>query len=71
MGEPINETGLDGKGLVIRGAHILLFDDIMKSTVDHRVIGEELMLRPELLFIQDTGSPNDFINKYYTNVRNA
>ncbi len=71
VGEPINETGLDGRGLVIRGSHILLLNDIKQSTVDHRLLGDELMLRPELLFVEDTGSASDFMTKYHTNVRNA
>ncbi len=68
VGEPINETGLDGKGLIIRGTHYLLFDTIEQSTVDQRVLGEALMLRPELLFVEDSGSPSDFMDKYFTNV---
>ena len=66
--EPLNETGLNGDGLIIRGSHLLFFDTIDKSTVAHRVAGTALMLRPEYLFIEDEGSPGDFMNKYYTNV---
>ena len=68
VGEPLNETGLNGDGLIIRGSHLLFFDTIDKSTVAHRVTGTVLMLRPEYLFIEDEGSPGDFMKKYYTNV---
>ena len=33
--EPLNETGLNGDGLIIRGSHLLFFDTIDKSTVAH------------------------------------
>jgi len=68
VGEPINETGVDGEGLIIKGSHILLLDSINQSTFQHRLIAEAMMLRPELLFIQDNGNPSDFTNKYFTNV---
>ena len=69
MGEPINETGQYGDGLIVRGLHVLLFDTINVSTVYHRLVGEGLMLKPEYMFIDDTGLPSAFMAKYYTNVR--
>ena len=69
VGEPINETGQYGDGLIVRGSHVLLFDTINASTVYHRLIGESLMLKPEYMFIEDTGTPSAFMEKYYTNVR--
>ena len=53
VGEPLNETGVDGKGLVIRGKHLLILDTIDNSAHTQRMMAEELMMIPELAFTED------------------
>ena len=36
VGEPLNEPGVDGKGLIIRGRHVVIVDNVENSTVDGR-----------------------------------
>lgn len=67
--EPLNEPGIDGKGLIIRGRHLVVLDTVESSNVYHRTLGEMLMLREYPLFVRDSGPPSDFIQKYITNVR--
>ena len=69
LGEVLNEPGVDGKGLIIRGRHFILIDNVLNSTVYHRMIGEMLMLKEFPLFYPDSTPPNDYIQKYTTNVR--
>ena len=68
VGEPLNEPGVDGKGLIIRGRHLVLVDNVANSTIYHRMLGELLMMRPYPLFVSDSGDPKDFMEKYTTNV---
>ena len=68
-GEALNEPGVDGKGLIIRGRHFLFIDNMLNSTVYHRMIGEMLMLKEFPLFLPDSGAPSDYVQKYTTNVR--
>ena len=68
VNEPLNEPGVDGKGLIIRGRHLVLIDNVENSTIYHRMLGELLMMRPYPLFISDSGDPKDFMEKYTTNV---
>ena len=67
-GEPLSEPGLDGKGLVIRGRHIVLLDNVANSTVYHRYLGEFLMMKPYPLIVADSGDPKDYVQNYMTNV---
>ena len=69
VGEPLNEPGVDGKGLIVRGYHIVVLDNIENSTIYHRMLGEMLMMREYPMFLSDSGNPSDFIEKYLTNVR--
>ena len=66
----MNETGVDGKGLIIRGHHYVLLNNLTNSTITHRLLGEELMLKPYLTFIRDETHPKDWIAKHQTEVRN-
>ena len=68
MGEPLNETGLDGKGLIIRGKHLALLDKASNCTTAQRLMGEAVMLRPYLVFVRDKESYEDWAKKYRTSV---
>ncbi|XP_013402708.1 lysosomal alpha-mannosidase [Lingula anatina] len=46
VGEPLNETGSDGKGLIVRGKHYLVLDDIKSSGRVHRDLAEQLFMAP-------------------------
>ena len=69
VGEPLNEPGVDGKGLIVRGHHLVVLDNIENSTIYHRMLGEILMMREYPMFVSDSGDPSDYIQKYMTNVR--
>ena len=61
VGEPINETGQFGDGLIIRGKHFV----IVKPAKDtrHRSLGEEIMMSPVLAFsgsIEEKDSVGEF-----------
>ena len=66
--EPLNEPGLDGKGLIVRGRHIVLIDGIDNSTYHHRMLGEMLMLKEFPLFVSDSTDPRNYMHEYATNV---
>ena len=64
MGEPINETGLSGKGLTIRGKHVVMLDSETNSSTAHRLMAEAMMLRPYVVFVRDSESYKDWSKKY-------
>ena len=68
VGEPLNEPGVNGKGLIIRGRHVVIVDNVENSTIYHRMLGELLMMREYPLFVSDSGDPKDYMEKYATNV---
>ena len=69
VGEPLSEPGIDKKGLVIRGFHFVWIDNVWNSTFFHRGMGEYLMMKEFPLFVNDSGDPKDYIQKYMTSVR--
>ncbi|XP_038060793.1 lysosomal alpha-mannosidase-like [Patiria miniata] len=52
VGEPLNETGQFGDGLIVRGQHFVLFTSVDKAAAAHRLLGEELYMAPSLSFSQ-------------------
>lgn len=46
VGEPLNEPGLDGKGLVVRGIQKLLLDKPDEAARSNRDLGEKIMISP-------------------------
>lgn len=60
VGEALNEPGQFGDGLIIRGKHYLLLDTVNKSSTAHRLLGEQLMLEPQLAFLPSTGNITNF-----------
>jgi lysosomal alpha-mannosidase len=63
-GEALNEPGVDGKGLVIRGKHYLVVKPIVDSRKMHRDMGNKLFMSPIVTFSQYT-SEDDY-RKMYT-----
>ena len=55
VGEALNEPGINGRGLIVRGKFLLLLEAAKSSAKFHRVIGEEEMLRPSLAFSAGSG----------------
>ena len=50
VGEPINERGSDGKGLIVKGTLGLFFDSIRSSARLHRQLAHEINASPFVLF---------------------
>ncbi|XP_033744911.1 lysosomal alpha-mannosidase-like [Pecten maximus] len=51
VGEPLNETGLDHKGLVVRGKHYVFLGGIGESAAFHRKMALKLYMAPSLSFM--------------------
>ena len=62
VGEPLNETGQNGDGLIIRGKHLILLDDFKNSTYFQRILAEKLMLEPELAFVKNSDNSDNNYN---------
>ena len=65
VGEALNETGVSGKGLVVRGRHILLVGPKATAARDHRLLGVELLLQPVTTFIVNDNLPETVFRKYF------
>lgn len=66
VGEALNEPGVDGRGLVIRGTHYLLFNNITSAASKHRPLAQKILLQPELSFAIYNSSEAEFIKKFRT-----
>ena len=55
-GEPLNEPGRDGNGIIVRGRFLILLEPSKRSARVHRPVGEEEFLRPLLAFSQGAQS---------------
>ncbi|KAK7113101.1 lysosomal alpha-mannosidase-like [Littorina saxatilis] len=54
VGEPLNETGSDGKGLIVRGIHYVMLEPMASAAAGHRDLGERLFMPPALSLSQPT-----------------
>ena len=61
VGEPLNEPGVQGKGLIVRGKLCLTLAPPWSSAALHRELGERLLLEPVLAF-----APNSLTFKQWT-----
>lgn len=52
-GEPLNEPGRDGRGLIVRGRFLVLLETAKNSAKLHRCVAEEEFLRPLLAFSKE------------------
>ncbi|XP_027202659.2 lysosomal alpha-mannosidase-like [Dermatophagoides pteronyssinus] len=50
VGEALNEPGVDGHGLVIRGKHLLLLNSIKQSASEHRPLAQQMFMEPIISF---------------------
>jgi len=64
VGEAINEPGFDGKGLVIRGKHVLLLNRLDEAFA-HRDLALSIALPPLATFANYT-DVNEYISKFNT-----
>ena len=51
VGEPLNEPGLDGKGLIVRGKHRVLLTSPEEGPKYHRDLGEKIMISPVVRYV--------------------
>ena len=68
VGEPLNEPGVDGKGLVIRGQHYLLTSSISGAAKLHRELSQQLFLQPLITFsnLSEFKSEKDYFDNVQT-----
>lgn len=50
VSEELNEPGVDGKGLVVRGKHVLVVESILKSAARHRELAQQIANEPLVTF---------------------
>ncbi len=63
-GEPLNETGQFGDGLIIRGKQYVILDAFNTSTYLHRMFSEGLLLEPEQVFAESSRTFNETQHQY-------
>ena len=68
-GEPLNEPGRDGRGLIVRGRFLVLLETSKNSARLHRVVGEEEFLRPFLAFSDNAQLWTEYDNKFRKDMR--
>ncbi|XP_063446500.1 lysosomal alpha-mannosidase-like isoform X2 [Mytilus trossulus] len=68
VGEPLNETGADGKGLVVRGKHYLVLDTIKNSARQHRLIGLWLYRQPVIMLTNVSMDREQWYTQFNTQV---
>jgi len=62
----LDELGVDGKGLVVRGKHYLFFKPISESHKIHRDFSQRLFLEPIVSFAKYTSTEAEFRTKHVT-----
>lgn len=65
VGEALNEPGVDGHGLVVKGKHYLLVSDISSAAPKHRKLAEKLFMAPLLSFVS-IKSVKQYISNFRT-----
>ncbi|XP_054165688.1 lysosomal alpha-mannosidase-like [Oppia nitens] len=62
----LNETGVDGNGLIVRGKHYLFFKPINESPKLYRDLGRQLYWEPLITFSTLNDSQESYKSKYRT-----
>ncbi|NXU21039.1 MA2B1 mannosidase, partial [Pardalotus punctatus] len=57
VGEPLDEPGDDGQGLVVRGRHRVLLDTAAAAAEQHRPLAQEMVTSPSLVLAPGAGPP--------------
>ncbi|KAG8181687.1 hypothetical protein JTE90_014820 [Oedothorax gibbosus] len=65
VGEALNETGVDGSGLVITGSHYLIFSNLTKAASKHRPLAQKIYLEPQISFALLNSSETRYLNSCY------
>lgn len=69
VGEALNETGVDGTGLVITGTHYLIFSNLTKAASKHRPLAQQVYMQPEITFAVLNASETEYMKSYSMLVR--
>lgn len=64
VNEPLNETGILGKGLIVRGKLCLTLAPPKSSGALHRELGEKLLLEPVLAFAPNSLTFNEWTSQF-------
>ncbi|RLV64017.1 hypothetical protein DV515_00017680 [Chloebia gouldiae] len=55
LGEPLDEPGVDGRGLVVRGRHLVLLDTVVAAADQHRPRAQEMVTSPSVVLAPGPG----------------
>ncbi|XP_069124923.1 lysosomal alpha-mannosidase-like [Argopecten irradians] len=66
VGEPLNETGIDNKGLVVRGKHYVYLGGIEESSAFHRKMALRLYMAPSLSFMPNVTKYSIWTKQFQT-----
>ena len=64
VGEALNESGISGKGLIVRGKLCLTLAPLQSSAALHRELGELMLLEPVLAFAPNSLTFNKWTSQY-------
>lgn len=64
VGEPLNETGISGEGLIVRGKLSLILSPPKESAALHRELGEKLLLGPVFGFASNSLTFKKWTSQY-------
>lgn len=68
VGEPLNETGVSGDGLIVRGSHFVFIRNVQDAVFSQRTMAKYIKYLPQLAIETSTDSVSDLLNKYNTQV---
>jgi lysosomal alpha-mannosidase len=66
VGEPLNETGADGRGLVVTGRHWLLLTTPQNGARRHRTYAQEMFYQPLFTFSPVDETFDSYMNSFKT-----
>ncbi|XP_055875699.1 lysosomal alpha-mannosidase-like isoform X2 [Biomphalaria glabrata] len=66
VGEPLNEPGDDGKGLIIKGTHYLVLDSVENSASIYRPLAQQIFWEPQVSFSDLNIDPASYVKKFKT-----